>query len=99
MCDVRARTSDPAWPRRPAPDPTGCQVQSAHEPWIRATISLDDLQRAHQLGMAMVDVGDDPETVEHQLVAIGVGEAVAAQVADNIGRLRVSSRPDVTTVA
>ncbi len=74
------------------------EVQTAHESWIRATISLDDLQRAHQLGMAMVDVGDDPEIVEHQLVAIGVGEAVAAQVADNIGRLRASAPADETPV-
>jgi len=63
------------------------EVQSAHADWQRATISLDDLTRAHHLGMAMVDIGDDVAVVEHQLVALGVGHAVAAEVADNLSRL------------
>ncbi len=63
------------------------EVRAAHDDWQRTTISLDDLTRAHRLAMAMVDVGDEVEMVEHQLVALGVGRVVAAQVADNVGRL------------
>ncbi len=62
-------------------------VRAAHDDWQRATISVDDLTRAHQIGMAMVDAGDDVQVVEHQLVALGVGDAVAAEVADNLARL------------
>ncbi|MGI9644268.1 MAG: hypothetical protein ACR2O6_03050 [Ilumatobacteraceae bacterium] len=63
------------------------EVRTAHDDWQRTTITLDDLSRAHRLAMAMVDVGDEVEVVEHQLVAIGVGRVVAAEVADNVGRL------------
>lgn len=62
-------------------------VQVAHDDWQRATVTLDDLARAHQLAMAMVEVGDDVEVLEHQLVALGVGDVVAAEVADNVSRL------------
>ncbi|NND73407.1 MAG: hypothetical protein HKN44_00205 [Ilumatobacter sp.] len=62
-------------------------VQHEHARWERTTISLDDLTRAHQLAMAMVDVGDDMADVEHQLLALGVAGAVAAEVTDNITRL------------
>ena len=66
-------------------------MQSAHDAWQRNDVDLDQLTRAHQLALAMLDVGDDPTAVEHQLVAIGVGDAVAAQVADNVGRLEPRS--------
>lgn len=62
-------------------------VQREHARWEHATISLDDLTRAHQLAMTMVDVGDDTADVEHQLLALGIDGAVAAQVADNVARL------------
>jgi len=67
-------------------------VQAAHADWQRTTISLDDLTRAHRLGMALVDIGDDVTVVEHQLVALGVGGVVAAEVADNLNRLAGDSR-------
>jgi hypothetical protein len=35
----------------------------------------------------MLDVGDDPSVIEHHLIALGVGDAVAAEVADNAYRL------------
>ena len=63
-------------------------VRSAHDEWQRTTISLDQLTRAHQLALAMVEVGDGVEIVEHQLVALGVGEVTAAEVADNVSRLQ-----------
>lgn len=63
------------------------EVQREHSIWERSTISLDDLTRAHQLALAMVEVGDDTAIVEQQLRALGVGTAVAAQVADNMSRL------------
>ncbi len=62
-------------------------VQRAHDEWVRATIDVDELTRAHRLALAMLDVGDDPATIEHRLVAIGVADAVAAEVADNACRL------------
>ena len=63
-------------------------VRAAHDQWQRTTISLDQLTRAHQLALAMVEVGDGVEIVEHQLVALGVGEVTAAEVADNVSRLQ-----------
>jgi hypothetical protein len=35
----------------------------------------------------MFDIGDDPTVIEHQLVAVGVADAVAATAADNVVRL------------
>jgi hypothetical protein len=62
-------------------------VQRAHDEWLRTTIPLDDLTRAHRLALAMRDIGDDDALIEHRLVALGIGEAVAATVADNLSRL------------
>ena len=59
-----------------------------HERWARTTVRLDELERAHTLALAMRDVGDDVLTIEHQLVALGVRDPVAAEVADNIARLQ-----------
>lgn len=61
-------------------------LQREHESWEKA-VTLDDLTRAHQLAVAMLDVGDDASTIEHQLIALGVTAATAADVADNIGQL------------
>jgi hypothetical protein len=66
-------------------------LQRQHAEWATATASLDDFTRAHRLAMTMVEVGDDTAIVEHQLRALGVPTAVAAQVADNIAQL-----PNVT---
>lgn len=63
-------------------------VRLAHDEWQSASISLDELTRAHQLALAMVDAGDGVEVVEHQLVALGVGDVTAAEVADNVARLQ-----------
>ena len=62
-------------------------LQRAHDEWEHTTVAVDQLTRAHRLALAMIDVGDDPTAVEHQLVAIGVTDAVAAEVADNARRL------------
>ena len=62
-------------------------LQRAHDAWANATIDVNELSRAHRLALAMLEVGDDAATIEHQLVAIGVAEAVAAEVADNAARL------------
>lgn len=69
------------------------QLQQEHQAWQQATVSLDELTRAHRLAVAMLDAGDDPTTVEHQLIALGVTDAVAADVADNILRLDVDHSP------
>ena len=63
-------------------------LQATHASWMRTTVTLDALTRAHRLATAMFDIGDDPSVIEHQLVALGVRDAVAAEAADNISRLR-----------
>ncbi len=63
------------------------EVQQLHDEWQSAVVSLDDLTRAHRLALAMLDVGDEPVVVESQLRALGITQAVAAQVADNAARL------------
>lgn len=63
------------------------QVQAQHADWESTVVTLDGLTRAHQLAMTMLEVGDEPALVEGQLRVLGVAEAVAAQVADNIARL------------
>jgi hypothetical protein len=62
-------------------------VQAAHATWLQTSIDVDDLTRAHRLATTMLDVGDDPSVIEHHLIALGVGDAVAAEVADNAYRL------------
>ena len=68
------------------------EVQAAHSAWATTTITLDALTRAHRLATAMFDVGDDPSVIEHQLVALGLSDAVAAEAADNLARLHLDSR-------
>jgi hypothetical protein len=62
-------------------------VQRAHDEWMRTTISLDDLTRAHRLALAMREVGDDASMIEHHLVALGIHDSIASTVADNLSRL------------
>lgn len=70
------------------------ELQAAHHAWSTTTISLDRLTRAHRLATTMFDVGDDPAVIEHQLIALGVGDAVAAAAADNIARLATETDID-----
>jgi hypothetical protein len=37
--------------------------------------------------MAMLDVGDEVELIEHQLLALGISRSVASAAADNAGQL------------
>ncbi len=62
-------------------------VQATHASWLRTSIGAEELTRAHRLAAAMLDVGDDSSEIEHHLVALGVSDAVAAEVADNAARL------------
>ncbi len=66
-------------------------VQAEHETWLAARSDTDQFSRAHQLATTMLDVGDDPLVIEHHLIALGVGNAVAAQVADNAYRVSQAS--------
>ena len=68
-------------------------VQAAHAEWLDASIGVDELTRAHRLATTMLDLGDDPSEIEHHLVALGVADAVAAEVADNATRLGPDLRP------
>jgi len=65
-------------------------VQLLHNEWESTVVTLDDLTRAHRLAMTMLEVGDEPTLVEAQLRALGVGVAIAEQVADNVARLKTT---------
>ncbi len=62
-------------------------LQAAHAGWLQPAHDVDEFGRAHRLATAMLDLGDEPSVIEHRLVALGVGDAVAAEVADNVYRL------------
>jgi hypothetical protein len=62
-------------------------VQADHAQWLHRSIGADELHRAHRLATTMLDLGDDVSEIEHHLVALGVSDAVAAEVADNAARL------------
>jgi hypothetical protein len=66
-------------------------VQASHADWLNARSEGDQFDRAHRLATTMLDVGDDPLEIEHHLIALGVADAVAAQVADNAYRLSQAS--------
>jgi len=66
-------------------------LQAAHHEWQRSTIDIDELTRAHRLATTMLDLGEDSTVIEHHLVALGVSDAVAAEVADNAYRLSQAS--------
>lgn len=54
-------------------------VQARHADWSARTMTLAELERAHALATAMVDVGDDPGVVAAQLVAVGVSPPAAEE--------------------
>jgi hypothetical protein len=62
--------------------PQGLQEQ--HRRWQVRECSLAELERGLALATAMVAVGDDPEVVERQLLAIGVSPAAAVEAAASI---------------
>ena len=66
-------------------------VQAAHADWLGTSIGVDELTRAHRLATTMLDLGDDSTAIEHHLVALGVSDAVAAEVADNAFRINQAS--------
>ena len=66
-------------------------LQVAHHEWQRTTVDVDEFTRAHRLATAMLDLGDESTVIEHHLVALGVSDAVAAEVADNAVRLSQAS--------
>ncbi len=62
-------------------------VQLAHAEWTNSCITIDSLSRAHRIALAMLESGDDLGAIEHQLVAVGIDDVTAAEVADNACRL------------
>ncbi len=63
------------------------EVQAAHAAWHERTVTPDGFHRAHHLAIAMLEAGDDLDAIEHQLIAVGVGQATAAEVAQNAAAL------------
>ena len=66
-------------------------LQAAHHEWQRTTVDVVEFTRALRLATAMLDLGDESTVIEHHLVALGVSDAVAAEVADNAVRLSQAS--------
>lgn len=94
MFGLAHQTSDGFAVRRRIPDVAQrhlrrlpVSVQARHDDWHRRCRDHDQFARAHELAMTMLAVGDDPETIEHQLRALGIHEPVAAAVAENARRL------------
>ena len=50
---------------------------------VRQT-TLEDLERGIALAQAMVAVGDDPDALERQLLAVGVSPAAAVEAAGRV---------------
>ena len=66
------------------------ELRADHDRWVRHTITLDELTRAHQLACVLHDTGDETWIVEHRLVALGISDVAAAEVVDNLSRLRAA---------
>ena len=62
-------------------------VRLEHDSWHHEHSSIEEFARAHRLAVAMLEAGDDVAMIEHQLVALGIGAATAAEVADNAAQL------------
>lgn len=71
------RRLPPVAARHLARMPAGLQQQ--HRAWTVRHTTLDELERGVTLARAMVGVGDDPEVVERQLLALGVSPAAAVE--------------------
>lgn len=54
-------------------------LQQLHDQWTTRECTISELERGVALARAMVTIGDDPEVVERQLLAAGVGPAAATQ--------------------
>lgn len=63
------------------------ELRTDHDRWVQHTLTLDELERAHQLACVLHDTGDETWIVEHRLVALGVRDVVAAEAVDNLSRL------------
>lgn len=61
------------------------RIQEHHSGWDHA-IGDDQIDRARLLAEAMVGVGDDPDLVERQLLAVGVPPAAASQACEHVLR-------------
>lgn len=73
------RRLPPVAARHLARMPTGLQDQ--HRRWAVRETTLDELQRGVLLAQAMMAVGDDPDLVERQLLAVGVPPPAAVEAA------------------
>jgi hypothetical protein len=71
------RRLPPVAARHLARMPEGLQQQ--HRKWMVRQTTLDEVERGLTLARAMVEVGDDPEVVERQLLAVGVSPAAAVE--------------------
>jgi hypothetical protein len=76
------RRLPPVAARHLARMPEALQVQ--HRSWTARRTGLDDLTRGLALAQAMVDVGDDPDVLERQLMAVGVSPAAASEAAERV---------------
>ncbi len=73
------RRLPPVATRHLARMPAGLQEQHRH--WTVRTTNLADVERGVALAKTMLDVGDDPDLVERQLLAVGVSPSAATEAA------------------
>lgn len=75
------------------------ELRDAHAAWLHARVAPDHFARAHRLATTMLDLGDDAQVIEHRLIALGIDDITASQVADNACRLAAASVDVVTDQA
>ena len=64
-------------------------MQQQHVNFVSTTTAdtLDEFNRAHDIGLAMHHTGDSPDRIEYQLIAIGITGTIAAAIAANTAQL------------
>lgn len=72
-------------------------LRDAHRSWLRAATAPEaEVARARILAAAMVAAGDALDSLERQLLGLGVLPAVAADVADEVAAECVAAAPEAS---
>lgn len=59
-------------------------LQHLHQAWAVRTTTVDEIERGLTLARAMFEVGDDPEVVERQLLAVGVSPTAVVTALERV---------------
>lgn len=72
-------------------------LRDAHRSWLRAATTPEaEVARARILAAAMVAAGDALDTLERQLLGLGVLPAAAADVADEVAAECIAAAPEAS---